>query len=334
MSTEPTAPPAAPKVSVAMITYNHARYIAQAVESVLAQRTSFPYEIVIGDDCSTDGTGEILVSLQARFPDKIRLIRHPVNLGLLGKKNLVATFAECRGGYLAYLEGDDYWADTGKLQRQADLLDAEPGFIGCFHDIQMLKNDRDTEPYDMKYPISVTTVGLPEMLAHGFPHLMTMMYRRSRLATFPAWFYDVCMGDWSLFSLLVEQGPMAYIRDLPAGVYRIHGSSYWLGKPFVERTLEEIRAYKIFLGSFPVEQHPRLRQLGNRHEFWLVDAHLDNRDRRAARRAWREALKGWPLHRGEPLRKVLHYGLRLYAPAVLAAAQSLRDLRHGGPRTS
>lgn len=334
MSAEPIALPVSPKVSVAIITYNHARYVAQAVESVLAQRTSFPFEIVIGDDCSTDGTGEILDSMRARFPDKIRLIRHPVNLGLLGKKNLVATFAECRGEYLAYLEGDDYWADPDKLQRQADLLDAEPGFVGCFHDIQMLKTGRGPEPYDMKYPSVITTVGLPEMLAYGFPHLMTMMYRRTRLATFPDWFYDVCMGDWSLFSLLVKQGPMNYIRDLPAGVYRIHGSSYWLGKPFVDRTLEEIRAYRIFLGHFPVEHHPRLRQLANRHEFWLVDAHLASGDRAAARKAWRDALRDWPKHRGEPLRKVLHYASRLYAPAVLAAVRGLRDRHRGAQKTS
>ena len=333
MSDEPPLPPATPKVSVAVITYNHSRYIAQAVESVLAQRTSFPFEIVIGDDCSTDGTGEILQALQSRFPDKIRLIRHPVNLGLLGKKNLVATFAECRGGYLAYLEGDDYWGDPGKLQRQADLLDAEPGFIGCFHDIQMLKDGPGPEPYDMRYPSTVTTVRLPEMLCYGFPHLMTMMYRRADLATFPAWFYDICMGDWSLFSLLVMQGPMAYIRDLPAGIYRIHGSSYWLGKPFVERTFDEIHAYKTFLGIFPGEFHPTLRQRINRQEFWLVDAYLDKGDRGSARRAWKNALNGWRQHRGEPLRKVVHYGLRLYAPAVLDAARRLRDIHRDRTNT-
>lgn len=126
---------------------------------------------------------------------------------------------------------------------------------------------------------------------------------------------------------------MAYIRDMPAGVYRIHGSSYWLGKPFVERTLEEIRAYTIFLGSFPVEHHPTLRRLINRHQFWFIDAHLGNGDRRAARRAWMDALRGWPRHRGVPLRKVLHYGLTLYAPVALTAARRLRNLQHGGPRT-
>lgn len=311
-----------------MITYNHARYIAQAVESVLAQKTTFPYEIVIGDDCSTDGTREIVVELQRRFPEKIRLILHPQNLGLLGKKNLVATFAECRGDYLAYLEGDDYWDEPDKLERQADFLDTNPRFVGCFHDIQMLnlKVAPEPRPYHMGYAPHFTEVGLREMLAHGFPHLMTMMYRRQCLATFPDWFYEVCMGDWSLFSLLVSQGPMMFIRDLPAGVYRIHGTSYWLGKPFVERTFDEIHAYRTFLRLFPREHHPELRHKINRHQFWLVDAYMAQADRGAARRAFWEALKGWPRHRGEPVGKVLHYSLRLYAPSVL---RLLQRMRHG-----
>jgi glycosyltransferase involved in cell wall biosynthesis len=327
----PESQAAAPKVSVAIITYNHVRYITQAVESVVSQQAAFPYEVVIGDDCSTDGTRETLLDLQRRFPDKIRLILHPQNLGLLGKKNLVATFAECRGEYLAYLEGDDYWEASDKLQRQADFLDANTGFVGCFHDIKMLKGGHPPAVWRMGYPPGVTTINLREMLAHGFPHLMTMMYRRQKLSTFPDWFYEVCMGDWSVFSLLTNQGPMAYLPDWPAGIYRIHGTSYWLGKPFVERTFDEIHAYRIFLRLFAEEHHPVLRHKINRHQFWLVDAYLAKADREAARRAFWDALKDWPRHRGEPLGKVLHYSLRLYAPRLLHRLQRLRHGRPGNP---
>ena len=108
----------APKVSVAMITYNHVRFIRQAVESVAAQQTNFPYEIVVGEDVSNDGTREAVIELQQRFPGKVRALLHEKNLGMRGNGNFVATLTACRGEDVCYLGGDDYWGDPGKLQRQ------------------------------------------------------------------------------------------------------------------------------------------------------------------------------------------------------------------------
>ncbi len=106
------------KVSVCMVTYNHARYIAQAVESVLAQRTDFPIEIVVGEDCSTDGTRGILVDLARRNSQTIRLRLAEYNQG--GSSNFFGTLAACRGQYVAMLEGDDFWSSPDKLQKQVD----------------------------------------------------------------------------------------------------------------------------------------------------------------------------------------------------------------------
>ncbi|HMP08564.1 MAG TPA: glycosyltransferase, partial [Lacipirellulaceae bacterium] len=109
------------KVSVCMVTYNHERYIAQAVESALAQQTTFPVEIVIGEDCSTDGTRAILAGLAERHPGIVRLRLADANQG--AKRNFVGTFAACRGEYVTILEGDDYFTNPAKLQLQADALD-------------------------------------------------------------------------------------------------------------------------------------------------------------------------------------------------------------------
>src|ERR1017187_10207934 len=100
------APPATPKVSVLMITYNHEKYIAQAIESVLMQKTNFPFELVIGEDCSTDGTGAIVAEYSRKYPEIIRAHLRERNLGAL--ENFRALFRACRGKYLALLEGDDY----------------------------------------------------------------------------------------------------------------------------------------------------------------------------------------------------------------------------------
>jgi glycosyltransferase involved in cell wall biosynthesis len=113
-----------PIISVMMITYNHAPYITQAIEGVLAQKTNFPFELVIGEDCSTDGTREIVFQFQDRYPDTIRVISSEKNVG--PKQNIYRTMKACRGKYIAHCEGDDYWHHLHKLQKQADYLENHP----------------------------------------------------------------------------------------------------------------------------------------------------------------------------------------------------------------
>jgi len=111
-----------PLVSVWMITYNHKPYIAQAIEGVLMQRTSFPFELVIGEDCSTDGTREVVLECQKRHPETIRVITSERNVGM--QLNELRTDKACRGKYIAYCEGDDYWHHPLKLQKQVDYLES------------------------------------------------------------------------------------------------------------------------------------------------------------------------------------------------------------------
>ncbi len=110
-----------PLVSVKMITYNHAPYIAQAIEGVIRQKTDFPFELVIGEDCSTDGTGEIVLEYQKKYPDVIRVITSAHNVGM--NENGYRVMKACGGKYIAFCEGDDYWHSPDKLQKQADFLE-------------------------------------------------------------------------------------------------------------------------------------------------------------------------------------------------------------------
>jgi glycosyltransferase involved in cell wall biosynthesis len=123
-----------PLVSVHMITYNHAPYIAQAIECVLAQKTDFPFELIIGEDCSTDGTREIVFDYAKRHPDIIRVITSDKNVGM--KANSFRTTQAGRGRYIAYCEGDDYWHRDDKLQLQAEYLEAHSdcGLVHSDHD--------------------------------------------------------------------------------------------------------------------------------------------------------------------------------------------------------
>jgi glycosyltransferase involved in cell wall biosynthesis len=115
---------AEPLVSVLMITYNQAKYIAKAIEGVLQQNTNFPIELVIGEDCSTDGTGEIVLEYKEKHPDIIRVITSNRNVG--AAENSIRTRRACRGKYIAFCEGDDYWHHSAKLQKQADYLESHP----------------------------------------------------------------------------------------------------------------------------------------------------------------------------------------------------------------
>ncbi len=113
-----------PIVSVGMITYNHKPYIAQAIEGVLKQNTEYPFELIIGEDCSTDGTLEVVLVYQKQYPDIIRVIYSEENVGI--RKNGKRTLALCRGKYVATCEGDDFWHHPGKLQMQVDYLEDHP----------------------------------------------------------------------------------------------------------------------------------------------------------------------------------------------------------------
>lgn len=114
-----------------MITYNHERYIAKAIDSILTQNVSFDYEIVIGEDASTDKTRNIILNYKKTLPDKFRLLLHDDNIGMM--PNFVQALNSSKGKYIALLEGDDYWTDPLKLQKQVDFLDANPEYSLCSH---------------------------------------------------------------------------------------------------------------------------------------------------------------------------------------------------------
>jgi len=145
------------KVSVIFITYNHAPYVEKALRSVLSQKTDFPFEVVVGEDCSTDGTQDILKRIAAEYPEheptgnsdkQVRLYLRSENSGGRPTLNVYETVMRCNGEYLAYLEGDDYWTDDNKLKKQIDFLESHPEYIATTHTNKMIdENDADiTDP--------------------------------------------------------------------------------------------------------------------------------------------------------------------------------------------
>ena len=135
---ETEASAALPKVSVAMITYNHEKFIGKAIESVLTQEIEAGVELVIGEDRSVDSTRSIVETYAARFPGIVRLVTSNENVGAM--QNFVRTIEACRGDYIAFLEGDDYWTCKDKLRLQATFLDEHPDCALCHHRVSYLND--------------------------------------------------------------------------------------------------------------------------------------------------------------------------------------------------
>ena len=135
------------KLSVIFITYNHAKYVEKALMSVINQKTDFPFEVVVGDDCSTDGTQDILKRIASGHPE-VKLNLRSENTGGRPTLNVYETTKKCTGQYLAYLEGDDFWTDDHKLQKQVDFLEDHTEYTACTHSMKMVdeKDEEITDP--------------------------------------------------------------------------------------------------------------------------------------------------------------------------------------------
>ncbi len=214
------------KVSVSLITYDHEPFIAEAIESVLAQRADFAWELVVGDDCSTDRTPEIVRSYADRYPERIRVLKSGRNRGLVG--NFLGTFRECRGEYVALLDGDDYWTSPSKLQRQAAFLDGHPECTICFHDVAVLLPDGNLCTENYTSPAQKKISGVEDLFETNFIATCSAMLRRRAVAEIPSWYASCRWEDWPLYILYAERGKIGYLNEVMA-VYRNHGRGLWSG---------------------------------------------------------------------------------------------------------
>ncbi|MDX1666095.1 MAG: glycosyltransferase [Saprospiraceae bacterium] len=244
-----------PRVSVSIITYNQVRYIRKAIESVLAQEVDFPIEIIIGDDFSTDGTREILIEYQAKYPDKIFLILHPRRYeGVPGRLNNITNLYTCRGQYIALLEGDDYWADDGKLQRQVDFLDQHPDYVLSFHDALMVweSEDHPNRRFSEQRPMLNRDGAFShEQLAEDWLiPTGSLVFRNSALGEFPDWFWEVISADYALILLISRHGKAFYFHR-PDSIYRQHETSFMNVYYFEQKNLiQSLKDFETFRHEF------------------------------------------------------------------------------------
>lgn len=229
------------KVSVAMITYNHERFIGQALESVFAQRVNFDYEVVIGEDCSTDRTRDVITELQERHPGQIRLLLRSRNVGV--NRNFAETIAACTGVYVAFLEGDDFWTVVDKLQKQVDFLDTHPDRSICCHRVKFVYDGSmgsEDFTHDVFPTQSAGSYTITDLLKGNFIMTCSMVLRRGLIGPFPSWFRELKVGDWPLCAMVARFGSIELFDEVMAG-YRVHPGSTWYSLPKTSRLRETAR---------------------------------------------------------------------------------------------
>lgn len=233
-------------LSVCLITYNHARTVEEALESILAQHTSFPFEVVVGDDASTDGTASVLADYAARHPGRFQLRLAATNAGVL--TNFLGAFNACSGRYVALLEGDDLFTSPNKLELQVAAMEANPSATLCGTNAQV-RDERDGSTQVFPKGRHAYLAGVGSILASNYFCTCTMMVRRHGPLAIPDALVPV-FGDWALKLLFAERGDTLFLPEETA-LYRISGTGAWssLGPvKMATETLRVLRAFENYLG--------------------------------------------------------------------------------------
>lgn len=213
-------------VSICCITYNHEKYIKEALDSFLAQKTNFKYEIIIHDDASTDDTAKIVREYEKKYPDIFNNIYQNENQYSKGNSPALITMKLARGKYIALCEGDDYWIDENKLQIQFDYMQENENCTFCFHNSRIFDErtqefTRNFVPYreeEKKYLTKDNKYNVGELtLLNEIP---TASYFFKNNLDFPKWYHDLVAGDIAVQLLMTSRG-YAYYIDKVMSVYRV-----------------------------------------------------------------------------------------------------------------
>jgi glycosyltransferase involved in cell wall biosynthesis len=215
-----------------IMSFNHADFIGQAVESALAQEVAGRYEILIADDCSTDGTAEIVRGYRDAHPERIRLLDLEENVG----ENAVRArgTSAARGRYVALLDGDDYWLAPDKLAKQVRFLETHPECAICFHNaLVVYESGEEAHPFYSASPrqrISRRTPPefstLEELAIGNFMLTCAVTFRNGLISEFPDWYFEAKIPDWPFHVLNAEHGTIGYIAEV-LSAYRVHAGGAW-----------------------------------------------------------------------------------------------------------
>jgi len=236
-----------PKVSICSISYNQQNFIEEALDSFLMQRTDFPFEILIDDDCSTDKTGEIIGRYMREYPNIINARIRTENIGSMS--NFIENIERAKGRYIAMCEGDDFWTSPLKLQKQVDFLENNDSFSGCFHDCKRIyenmerkenlrvgKRKIEHEP-DLISVINENNIATASIVFKNLEGIM------------PPYWKKTTKGDYALMLTIAEKGKLKYLPEVMS-VYRVHDKGIWSSCGEIYKEKENIKFYSLLRKHF------------------------------------------------------------------------------------
>ena len=217
-----------PKLSILVPTFNHGNFIQQMLEGVLMQKTDFDFDIIIGDDASTDDNPLIISQYAEKFPEKIKAFLHSNNLGpkepreLGGKNNVGFLFNQAKSEYISLCEGDDYWTNPLKLQKQVDFLDKNLDYSLCHHQLDVVYED-NSPPHLFNPDNQQDTSIIKDLLADKswFLGTASTVFRNVFANGMPDWWWETASGDLGIFIEAARHGKIKYLPET-MGAYRKH----------------------------------------------------------------------------------------------------------------
>lgn len=300
------------KVSVLIMTYNHASFIRQAIDSVLMQRCNFDWEILISEDCSTDGTRAIVAQYEREHPGRIRLLLSSQNLH--NNQIVVRGIEASKGKYIALLDGDDFWISPEKLQRQAAFLDTHPDCAICFHNAKTVTEGKEEESRNWT-PVNHPEITSFKQLWFGnFIATSSTMFRRGLIEYLPRWYDDFFpITDWPLHILNAEHGDIGYLNETMS-VYRLHDGGCYSRLSAREQQRETLRFYHRMNKNLNYKYNSLAKLAISKYFIEWAEEYLKRGEIDAAKACYNAGLTGRPINEFTSFRQLLRIGRQLYLP--------------------
>lgn len=255
-------------ISIVLLTYNQEEFISQAINSILSQKLSNSFEIIVIDDCSVDDTFSLISEFQNKYPLNFKAYRNAFNLGLA--KNYEKAVLLAKGKYIAYLEGDDYWTDPYKLQKQFNFLDENPDFVLAFHDFITIDSiGRIISDKNLKIDSLKKNRSKKDMVTGCLIHQNTIMFRNV-VRHFPIGFFKAKNHDTFFIAYLSNWGESGYVKCSPLH-YRIHTDSLWSSLSGKRKHWNGFITYSIILFYVPIKYSGNvLRKIASKIKSFLI----------------------------------------------------------------
>jgi glycosyltransferase involved in cell wall biosynthesis len=241
-------------VAIQMITYNHENYIAKAIESVMSQKTKFNFKLIIAEDFSNDNTRSICLDFKKKYPEQIQLILNDTNIGVVrNAKQLHQACALTDARYIAILEGDDYWVDSYKLQKQVDFLENNGNYMVCGTDAHVLVSENGIIERDsILSSFERSDFSFEDLAIQNRLVTTSVLFRNhAEYKRLPAWFESAPVGDWALFLILSQYGRVKNL-DFVGAVYRKHQGGVYSQLSRYSKNIISIKMYEIIIKEFKI----------------------------------------------------------------------------------